>query len=97
MPLSNKSRIVRVAVVAALCAPAIACTQPNYLNYADRTDTVTFQAGDAEAHNRVVQTQNPWPRYAKQTHIHTNGEKMEQAIERYKSDAVKDTKAVSTQ
>lgn len=96
MPLSNKSRIVRVAAVAALCAPAIACTQPNYLNYADRTDTVTFQAGDAPAHNRVVQTQNPWPRYAKQTHIHTDGERSAQAIERYKEGAVEDTKSVST-
>jgi hypothetical protein len=97
MPLSNKSRIVRVAAVTALCAPAIACTQPNYLNYADRTETVTFQAGDAPAYNRVVQTQNPWPRYAKQTHIHADGERMNGAIERYKAGNVKPTESVSTE
>ena len=92
----NKKRAARVAALVVLCAPALACTQPNYLNYADRTDTVTFQAGDAVAYNRVLQSQNPWPRYVNQTHIHTNGEKMDLAIDRYKSDQVKEPQGFST-
>ncbi len=96
MPLSSNKTAIRFAAVMVLCLPALACTQPNYLNHGDRTDTVTFQAGDAVAHNKVVQTHNPWPGYARRTHIHTNGEKIDLAIDRYKSDQVKEPESEST-
>ena len=96
MPLSSNKTAIRFAAAAVLCLPAMACTQPNYLNTGDRIDSVTFQAGDAVAHNKVVQTQNPWPGYARRTHIHTNGEKIDLAIDRYKSDQVKAPESEAT-
>lgn len=89
-------RMFRFAAVFALGAPMLACSQPNYLNHGDRQDRVTFQAGDAVAHNKVVQTHNPWPGYAQRTHIHTNGEKIDLAIDRYKAGEVKEPEGVTT-
>ncbi len=96
MPSISNRSVARVAGIVLLGAMLGACAQPNYLTYGDRTDSVTFQAGDAVAYNRVVQTENPWPRYARQTHIHMHGEKADLAIDRYKSDQVKEPKGFTT-
>ena len=53
--------------------------------YYDRRETVTFHAGDAVASNKVVQIIDPWPRAAANRNIESNGERMQRAVERYRT------------
>ena len=70
--------------------------EPGYVNWNDRTDRVSLHGGDAVAYNRVVQYENPWPRYQRRTHIHTDGDVAKRAIDNYKSGGVKETEAQET-
>lgn len=51
--------------------------------YLDRRETVSLGAGDSHARNRWIFARDPWPREAFDRHIHTNGEKLEGAMQRY--------------
>jgi hypothetical protein len=75
--LANRA-IVVVIVLSALLA---GCSDLYY----DRRESVTFQAGDAPASNAVAQTIDPWPRAAANRTIATNGERMQRAQERYRT------------
>lgn len=54
----------------------------------ERRDTVTLQAGDAVAANKIKQMRDPWPPYVNDQHILFHGEVMAGAIERYKANEV---------
>jgi hypothetical protein len=56
----------------------------------ERRDTITLQAGDAVAANQTMQMRDPWPPYVNNQHILFHGEVMAGAIERYKTDEVKE-------
>jgi hypothetical protein len=56
--------------------------------YYDRRDTVSFQAGDAAAVNRVTHAVDIWPRAAGYRDIVSNGEKIQRGVERYRTDKV---------
>jgi hypothetical protein len=56
--------------------------------YYDRRETVLFGADDAVAANIAVQTVDPWPRYSADRHIPGNGQRVETAIERYRTGRV---------
>ena len=64
--------------------------------YLDRRDTVSFAAGDAVAANKVVHMVDPWPPYAGDRNIAFNGERMQAAAERYRTDKVKSISGTST-
>jgi hypothetical protein len=53
--------------------------------YYDRRETVTFHAGDAVATNKVTHMIDPWPRAAANRNIEANGERMQGAVERYRT------------
>ena len=53
--------------------------------YYDRRETVTFHAGDAVATNKVTHIIDPWPRAAANRNIESNGERMQRAVERYRT------------
>ena len=72
-------------VVLALAAPLLgACTDM----YLDRRDTVSFGAGDAVAVNKVTHMVDPWPPYAGNRNIPHDGERMQAAAERYRTNKV---------
>ena len=74
----------RLAVLA-LAAPLLgACTDM----YLDRRDTVSFAAGDAVAVNKVTHMIDPWPPYAGNRNIAFDGERMQAAAERYRTNKV---------
>ena len=78
------SRNNRLAVLA-LAAPLLgACTDM----YLDRRDTVSFAAGDAVAVNKITQMIDPWPPYAGNRNIAFDGERMQAAAERYRTNKV---------
>lgn len=79
-------KIVKATVLAALAAAGSGCTTvyPDpAIPYVQRTDKVTFGAGNAQAVNAATHTIDPWPRYVSDRHISGNGARMVGAIERY--------------
>lgn len=57
-------------------------------SYLDRRETVALSGGDAVAGNTVAQMVDPWPAYSGNKNIAFNGEKMQQAVARYRTGKV---------
>jgi hypothetical protein len=79
----NKSRGLTALALGATTLLG-ACTDM----YLDRRDTVSFAAGDAVAANKVTHMIDPWPVYAGNRNIAFDGERMQAAAERYRTNKV---------
>ncbi len=75
----------RVLAAALVCGSLLAACSDIYY---DRRDTVSFQAGDAGAVNRVTHAVDIWPEAAGYREIQSNGQKMQSAVERYRTNKV---------
>jgi hypothetical protein len=56
--------------------------------YWDRRETIALGAGDAIAANTAVQSVNPWPPASGDRNIAFNGQKMQAAVQRYRTNQV---------
>ncbi len=56
--------------------------------YLDRRDSIALGAGDAVAANSAEQMVDPWPPYSGDKNIPFNGQKMQTAVERYRTGKV---------
>ncbi len=56
--------------------------------YFDRRETIALSGDDAVAANKVEQMVDPWPARSGDTNIAANGQKMQTAVERYRTDKV---------
>jgi hypothetical protein len=56
--------------------------------YLDHRDSIALGAGDAIAGNEAGQTVDPWPANSGNKNIPFNGEKMQSAVERYRTGKV---------
>lgn len=56
--------------------------------YYDRRDGISIASGDAVATNRVTHTIDPWSPASANRNIAYNGEKMQAAVERYRTGRV---------
>lgn len=56
--------------------------------YLDRRETISLNAGDAMAANRVSMMVDPWPRVSADKNIAFNGERMQKAVARYRENKV---------
>jgi hypothetical protein len=79
----NKSRGLAALALGATTLLG-ACTDM----YLDRRDSVSFEAGDAVAANKVTHMIDPWPVYAGNRNIGFDGERMQGAAERYRTNKV---------
>ena len=84
----------RGATILALAATTLlgACTDM----YLDRRDSVSFAAGDAVAANKVAHMVDPWPVRAGDRNIPHDGERMQAAVERYRTNKVTPLGAAQT-
>jgi len=64
--------------------------------YYDRSQSVSSAAGDAVATNKVSQTVDIWPEAAGYRNITSDGQKMQSAIERYRTNKVTPPQGIST-
>ncbi|MGH6672988.1 MAG: hypothetical protein ACRECV_13580 [Xanthobacteraceae bacterium] len=55
-------------------------------SYMARSDTIALGAGDAIAANEAMQTMDPWSPQSGNTNIPANGQRMQAAVERYRTD-----------
>lgn len=75
---------LRIVLLSTVCLELSACTQ--YMNrYVERIDTINFNSGDAVATNEALMVPTPWPRYAYDTNIAFDGERIARAVERYRA------------
>lgn len=56
--------------------------------YLDRRDSIALSAGDAIAANQAVQVIDPWPPRSGNTNLVFNGQRMQAAAERYRTNTV---------
>ncbi|HZL29817.1 MAG TPA: hypothetical protein VFC54_01995 [Pseudolabrys sp.] len=89
MPSFSKSMhtsagtILRAVASVGLIALLGGCSE-----YMRRSDAISLDAGDAVMTNRVTQMVDPWPRESANRDIAFNGERMEAAVERYRTGRV---------
>ena len=81
-----------VAPVLALGALCGACSD---LYYA-RRDTIAPYAGDALASDKAVQTIDPWPPRSGDRRIAFNGQRMQEAVHRYRNNRVTPLQPMTT-
>lgn len=78
-------RVVAAALAVGALATAIGgCSQI----YLDRRDSIALSAGDAIAADQAVQVIDPWPPRSGNTNLVFNGQRMQAAAERYRSNTV---------
>lgn len=56
--------------------------------YLDRRDSIGFGAGDAIAANQTAQMYDPWPPHSNNVNYAANGQRMQSAVERYRTNNV---------
>ena len=56
---------------------------------------IELSAGDANASNIAMQMVDPWPRYAGNKNIASNGQRMQAAVERYRNNQVTSPQGIS--
>ena len=81
----SSAALLGLALALAACAPGS--------DYLARSDQVVPQAGDAAASARAIQGIDPWPAYAGDTAIATDGEVAASAIERYRKGETRESSA----
>jgi hypothetical protein len=64
--------------------------------YWDRRDSVAFNAGDAPASNVAIHTVDPWPPAAAKRRLTANGELMQKAAERYRTNKTTPLRPIGT-
>jgi hypothetical protein len=86
-PLSRRRADKRslARLVAAVLTAAVLAGCSNADLYLDRRDNIALSGGDALAGNSVEQMVDPWPPYSGDKNIAFNGEKMQQAVARYRT------------
>ena len=85
------SKAVRAFALGAVLATLSGCSE-----YLDRRDTISIHGGDAVATDKVTHMVDPWPPASAQKNIGFNGERMETAMERYRTNRVYQTIGTGT-
>ena len=79
------ARVVAAAVAAATLGTSLGgCSQL----YWDHRDAIAPSAGDAIAANEAEQTIDPWPPFSRNPNLPFNGQRMQVAAERYRTNTV---------
>ncbi len=81
----SMSRLIAAVVGGAAFAASLGGCSDLYF---DRRDTIALSAGDAIAANEIQQMVDPWPAYSGNKNIRFNGQKMQSAVERYRTGKV---------
>jgi hypothetical protein len=85
------SNATRVVALAGLFAVLGGCSE-----YLDRRDSIALSGGNAVATNVVTHMVDPWPPASANRNIAFNGQKMETAVERYRTNRVIPPRGIGT-
>jgi hypothetical protein len=78
--------IARCAAAATLGLWLAGCSDTG--KYLDRRDSIALGAGDAIAANKVAEVVDPWPAQSGNKNLAFNGDKMQAAVQRYRTGKV---------
>lgn len=78
------ARLAAAAIAAMLAATLAACSD----TYLARRDTIVLGGGNAVAADQVMQMNDPWPPESRNTALAANGQRMQSAVERYRTNNV---------
>jgi ABC-type uncharacterized transport system auxiliary subunit len=73
------------AVRSLACAAALAALLAGCSDYTDRRETIALSGGNALATNRLTLMVDPWPAASADRNIAYNGQKMQTAVQRYRT------------
>ena len=90
-PMQPSNNPLRTLALAALLAALGGCSQ-----YLDHRETISLGGGDSVATNEVSQMVDPWPRDSADRNIAYNGDKMQSAVERYRTNKVIPPQGIGT-
>jgi hypothetical protein len=74
-------RFGRLACAVALATALAGCSDL----YLDHRDSIALSAGDAIEANKTAQVYDPWPRNSANVNLAANGQRMQSAVERYRT------------
>ena len=77
------SKVAAKLALAVLFATLAGCSE-----YLDRRDNIALSGGNSVASNEVTHMVDPWPRDSANREIAYNGDKMQSAVERYRTNKV---------
>jgi hypothetical protein len=77
------SKLAGRLALAVLFATLAGCSE-----YLDRRDNIALSGGNSVASNEVTHMVDPWPRDSANREIAYNGDKMQTAVERYRTNKV---------
>jgi hypothetical protein len=84
--LSRVFAVAAFGILLAGCSDLFVLRQD--ASYIDRRDTIAQSGGDAVAGNTIGQMVDPWPAYGGDKNIAFNGQKMQTAVDRYRTGKV---------
>ena len=93
MPSNTDRLAVRALSLAVLLGTTLGGCSDLYF---DRRETVMFGSGDAPAANIAVQTIDPWPAAAANRTQTANGERIQRAMDRYRTNKTTPLNTTST-
>jgi hypothetical protein len=79
------ARLIAAAIAATTLVGMLAGCSDMYF---DRRDTVVLGGGNAVATDQAMQMNNPWPPASRYTALAANGQRMQSAAERYRTNLV---------
>jgi len=85
------NNMMRTLALAALLAVLAGCSE-----YFDRRETISLNGGNSVATNQATQMVDPWPRASADRNIAFNGEKMQSAVQRYRTNRVISPSGIGT-
>jgi len=83
----SSAHITKAGVVVIMAIALGGCYVVNP-EYTDRRETIALSAGDAIATNKMTQMVDPWSRASAHRNITFDGQKMQSAVERYRTNKV---------
>ncbi|MEP7032067.1 MAG: hypothetical protein ABI830_14120 [Pseudolabrys sp.] len=85
------NKAISTLALAALFASLAGCSE-----YLDRRDTIAVGGGNAVATDQVTHMVDPWPRDSANRDIAYDGERMQTAVERYRTNKVTPPRGIGT-
>jgi hypothetical protein len=79
------ARLTAAAIATATLGTALGGCSDTYF---DRRDTIALSGGDAVATDQAMQMNDPWPPESRNTAVAANGQRMQSAVERYRTNIV---------
>ena len=92
--MARRGKILRITATTLALGTLLGACSSDY--YYDRRESVSFHAGNAVETNKVTHIIDPWPPAAADRRLVADGQRMQRAIERYRTNRTTPLQTTST-